>query len=76
MNSKFHLDCLGEICPVPLLKVQEQVSQMTAGDTLTVSVDYSCAMKNIPDWAESEGHKVEVETAGNGEWKITIIKTE
>lgn len=74
MSKVFDLDCLGEICPVPLLKVQDKMKQLEIGDTLVVNVDYSCAMKNVPDWAKNEGHDVEVKTVNNGEWKITIKK--
>ena len=48
---------------------------MEIGDVLTVSVDHSCAMKNVPKWASDEGHKVKVEDVDNGEWNIIIEKT-
>lgn len=69
------LDCLGEACPVPLIKAQKALEKMAVGDVLIVDIDHSCAMKNVPDWARSVGHNVEIEEVGEGEWNIIIEKT-
>ena len=68
------LDCLGEACPIPLLKAQKEIKNMNVGDILIVNIDHSCSMKNIPDWARSAGHNVEIEETGEGEWSIIIEK--
>mgnify|MGYP003595207865 CR=1 FL=1 len=73
--SKYNLDCLGEACPTPLIKVQNKIEEMKVGDILIVNVDHSCAMKNVPNWAMEEGYNVEVESTYNGEWNIVIEKT-
>ena len=59
--AEFTLDCLGEACPIPLVKAQNKIKDMAVGDVLVVQIDHSCAMKNIPDWARNEGDHVEVE---------------
>ncbi|MDZ7815092.1 MAG: sulfurtransferase TusA family protein [Planctomycetota bacterium] len=69
------LDCLGEACPVPLVKAQKEIVKMDVGDVLIVNIDHSCAMKNIPDWAREEGYNVEIDEIGEGEWDIIIEKT-
>ena len=46
--AEFTIDCLGEACPVPLMKVQKQCEKMAVGDVLIASIDHSCAMKNVP----------------------------
>jgi TusA-related sulfurtransferase len=69
------LDCLGEACPVPLVKAQKVIKDMAVGDVLIVNIDHSCAMKNIPDWAREAGYNVEVEEVGEGEWDIVIEKS-
>ncbi len=68
------LDCMGEACPVPLVKTQKEMESMAVGDVIIVSIDHSCAMKNVPDWARSAGHQVEIEEVGEGEWEIVIQK--
>jgi TusA-related sulfurtransferase len=68
------LDCLGEACPVPLVKAQKEIEKMAVGDVLIVNIDHSCAMKNVPDWAREAGHEVELEEVDEGEWNIVIEK--
>jgi TusA-related sulfurtransferase len=74
MMAEFELDCLGEVCPVPLVKTKKKIASMAVGDVLTVHIDHSCAMKNIPDWARKEGYNVEVEEVDDGEWDLIIEK--
>ena len=69
------LNCLGEACPVPLIKAQKEMESMAVGDVLVLHIDHSCAMKNIPDWAREAGHAVEIEEIDEGEWDIIIEKT-
>ncbi len=68
------LDCLGEACPIPLVKAQKALADMAIGDVLIVNIDHSCAMKNVPEWAREAGHNVEIEEVGEGEWDIIIEK--
>jgi len=68
------LDCLGEACPVPLIRTQKALGAMSVGDVLVVSIDHSCAMKNIPEWADKEGHNFEIEEVQSGQWEIVIEK--
>ncbi|MDD2534150.1 MAG: sulfurtransferase TusA family protein [Eubacteriales bacterium] len=69
------LDCLGEACPIPIVKSQNKMKELAVGDLLIVQIDHSCAMKNVPDWARGEGYNVEVEEVGDGEWEVIIEKT-
>ena len=68
------LDCFGEACPVPLVKAQNALNDMEIGDVLIVQIDHSCAMKNVPEWARTDGHNVEVEEVDDGEWEVIIEK--
>ncbi len=72
--SRVLLDCLGDPCPVPLVRAQQALENLVIGDVLLVSTDHSCAMKNIPEWAREEGHTVEVEEILSGRWTIQIQK--
>jgi len=68
------IDCLGEACPVPLVKAQNKLKELDQGDILIVQIDHSCAMKNLPEWARKDGHNVEVEEVDDGEWEVIIEK--
>lgn len=72
--AEITLDCLGEACPIPLIKTQKAMEKMAINDVIIVEIDHSCAMKNVPDWARSAGHAVEIEEVGEGEWNIYIQK--
>lgn len=69
------LDCLGEACPVPLMKTENKMKTLDVGDILIVQIDHSCAMKNVPEWARKQGYNVEIEEVGDGEWEVIIEKT-
>ncbi|MDK2803590.1 MAG: hypothetical protein PWR23_594 [Peptostreptococcaceae bacterium] len=68
------LDCLGEACPIPLVKTENAMKELASGDVLIVQIDHSCAMKNVPEWARKEGHNVEIEEVDDGEWEVIIEK--
>ncbi len=74
MAKEVTLDCMGEACPVPLIKTEKALEKLEAGDVLIVQIDHSCAMKNVPEWARKQGHNVEIEEVDDGEWEIFIEK--
>jgi len=74
MSKEVVLDCMGEACPVPLIKAEKALAELVAGDVLIVEIDHSCAMKNVPEWARKEGHNVEIEEVDEGEWEVIIEK--
>ncbi|MDN5302599.1 MAG: hypothetical protein PWQ60_2113 [Thermoanaerobacteraceae bacterium] len=73
--AEVYLDCLGEACPVPLVKTQNKLKQLKIGDILIVQIDHSCAIKNVPEWARKEGYPVEIEEVEEGRWDVYIEKT-
>ena len=72
--AEYELDCLGEACPVPLIKAEKELEKLEVGDVLIVLLDHSCAMKNVPEWARKQGHNVEIEEVDDGEWECVIEK--
>ena len=73
--TKIRLDCVGEACPIPLVKTQKKMAIMKVGEVLIVEIDHSCAMKNVPEWARKEGHNVDIEEVDDGLWKIYLKRT-
>ena len=74
MSKEVELDCMGEACPVPLIKTEKKLEELDPGDVLIVQIDHSCAMKNVPEWARKQGHNVEIEEVDDGEWEVIIEK--
>ena len=72
--AEYELDCMGEACPVPLMKTEKKMAELSSGDTLIIHIDHSCALKNLPEWARNHGHNVEVEEVDEGEWDIFMDK--
>ncbi len=71
------LDVRGEICPYPVIKTREAMTDLDPGAELEVWLDYPLALEEIPNWAEDAGHKVvAVEETGNAEWRIRLRKGE
>lgn len=72
--AEYSIDCKGEACPVPLLNTERKLDELAKGDTLIVTVDHTCAIKNIPEWSRLHGHNVETIEIGTGVWAIVIVK--
>ncbi len=72
--KEVELDCMGEACPIPLVKAEKALEDLDVGDVLIVQIDHSCAMKNVPEWARNAGHNVEIEEIDDGEWEVIIEK--
>jgi len=73
--KEYTLDCSGEACPIPVMKTEKKMSSIEVGDVLIVQIDHSCAMKNVPEWARTQGYNVEIDEVGDGEWEVVIEKT-
>lgn len=73
--AEYVLDCFGEACPVPLMRTERKLSELSNGDILVVAIDHSCAIKNVPEWARAQGHHVEIDEVDDGEWEVIIEKT-
>lgn len=65
------LDLKGEICPDPLIQVQDAMKNSAPGDIFIVVVDYPLAVENIAHWAENEGMAVDV-AQKEGDWEIRL----
>ena len=73
MPQTVTLDLRGQVCPDPLIQVQDAIKRASSGDAFVVLVDYPLAVENISRWAESQGCTVNLEKKGN-EWEIQIAK--
>lgn len=52
------LDARNLLCPMPVIKTQDRVKSMSAGDTLEVLCTDHGALMDIPMWCRINGHKV------------------
>lgn len=68
------VDCLGEMCPVPLLKFKSEMQQIENGETVMFVTDHSCAKTNITNYCEINKLNYEINEVLNGVWEITVNK--
>jgi TusA-related sulfurtransferase len=68
------IDCFGDICPVPLLKIQKQLDSISSGDSFMLVVDHSCVVESIDEYYADTPHHIEIDEVMNGVWEITITK--
>ncbi len=66
------INCFGDICPVPILKINKELPKLHSGETLEVVSDHSCVVESIRDKFQS--YNVTIEEVMNGVWEILIVK--
>ncbi len=52
------LDARNLLCPLPVIRVQDTVAGLSAGDTLEVRCTDPGALSDIPAWCRINGHRV------------------
>ncbi len=66
------IDCFGEICPIPVLRIEEEIKNANAGDSFMIVVDHSCVVQSIKDKYSSPNIKMKIDEVMNGVWEITF----
>ncbi|CAH2215430.1 sulfurtransferase TusA family protein [Tepidibacter aestuarii] len=69
------IDCLFEVCPIPILKAMKELKTMNPGDILVIHSDHSCVGISVQEWAEKNNYPVQVVEVEDGEWEVYIEKT-
>lgn len=68
------IDCLGEFCPVPILKIKAELKIISKGDSFMVVTDHSCVLQSIQDHFKKSNNTVEADEVINGVWEIIVTK--
>jgi tRNA 2-thiouridine synthesizing protein A len=61
------------LCPMPVIRTQDKVNTLTAGDKLKVFCTDPGALNDIPAWCRINGHKV-LETSQTDDEVILLIE--
>lgn len=69
------IDCLYEVCPIPIIKAMKELKKMKLGDILILHSDHSCVGISIEEWGEKNNYLVKVVELECGYWDIYIQKT-
>ncbi|HFD79824.1 MAG TPA: sulfurtransferase TusA family protein [Gammaproteobacteria bacterium] len=70
--SEQQLDARRLLCPLPVIRTQERVEQMGAGECLQVLCTDPGAVHDIPAWCRVHGHEVIEIDRQDGEIRIRI----
>lgn len=54
----YQLDARRLLCPMPVIRTQDKVNTLQAGDTLEVICTDPGVMNDIPAWCRINGHKL------------------
>lgn len=66
------LDCRRLLCPMPVIKVQDAIAGLSAGEKLTAICTDPGAMNDIPAWCRINGHEVLSTEVQDDEYRITV----
>ena len=58
MSEPAELNTRGLLCPLPVIRTQDAIKTLNAGDQLTVHATDPGTMHDIPAWARVHGHKI------------------
>ena len=68
------IDCFGDICPVPILKIETQLKKTALGESFMIVTDHSCTLESIHDVFSPRNLLIHEEEVMNGVWEITFTK--
>lgn len=66
------LDCLGQICPIPVMRLQNELSVIGQGEEVMLVTDHSCTCKSVQEFCRAKELVCSCEEVMNGIWEITI----
>ena len=65
------INCLGDMCPVPIMKLQ-QCKELKLGERIMLVTDHSCVVESISDFCTKNGLVCKVVEPMNGIWELYI----
>lgn len=68
------IDCFGDVCPIPILKIKKQLKISKSGDIFMIVTDHSCVHESIFETFKSYNLEITSEEVINGVWEITFKK--
>ena len=56
--NRYQLNARNLLCPLPVIRTQQRVSELEPGDELEVFCTDPGALSDVPAWCRLEGHEV------------------
>lgn len=68
----YRLDCLGDMCPLPMMKLMQCSEQLESGESVMVITDHSCTRESLLNYCAKRQLAASVEEPVPGVWEITV----
>jgi len=70
--TQHRLDARNLLCPMPVIRTQQQVERLSPGDLLEVCCTDPGALNDIPAWCRVNGHEVIAAEETAGEVRLVL----
>jgi len=70
------LDARGQLCPMPVIRTQQEMKSLLPGDTLEVLCTDPGVKEDIPAWCRVNGHEVVSIVEEHDEIRITVMASD
>lgn len=67
---QYTLDCKNLLCPIPVIRTQNKIKELSTGDRLDVICTDPGVVYDIPAWCRMHGH--DVAAIDQADYEITI----
>lgn len=68
----YELDCLGDMCPIPIMKLKQCKQIKEKGGQLKLVTDHSCVVESISGYCKKRKLQIHIEEPMNGIWELYI----
>ncbi len=69
----YHIDSIGEICPVPIIMLERKMKEVKKDDRIILHTDHSCSTSNVVEHVITKyGFPAEIKMISEGIWHIII----
>lgn len=73
-ENKDYIDCFGDMCPLPILKIEKRLGEIKPGDEFLLVTDHSCTVESIKQKYSKRNVQFRIEEVLNGVWEVYMKK--
>lgn len=66
------IDCMGDVCPVPVIKLKKELPAIRAGETIAIVTDHSCSGREVVQYCAQMGLRCTEKELMNGVWAYEV----
>lgn len=69
------INCIGDFCPVPILKIQKALEASLPGESIDVISDHDCVRESIEEFLDRKRFSYSIEELDDGIFRIHIASS-